>query len=121
MSKEREDRGRKLTRDFINSGFLNKARNIAELRSPARDDGTIARILWKIAMVLRNNPDGTSLAHAQEAEQLLARAYNARAALQASGEAGEPRDEYNQDLRYPMSEKDEEKISFELLVPGLYR
>ena len=99
-------------------GFLNKARNIAELRSPARDDGTIARILWKIANILRNNPAGTTLAQGQEAEQLLARAYKARSALQASGEAGEPRDQFNQEA---MTEKEEEEVSFELLVPGLYR
>lgn len=72
-------------------------------------------------MVLRNNPEGTSLAHAHEADQLLARAYDALSALQASGEAGEPRDHYNHDAKFPMTEAEEEAESFDLLVPGLYR
>ncbi|KAL2064598.1 hypothetical protein VTL71DRAFT_3735 [Oculimacula yallundae] len=33
--------------------YLRKALSIARLRSPGRDDGTIARILWRIALVLK--------------------------------------------------------------------
>jgi len=101
-------------------GFLNKARNIAELRSPARDDGTIARILWKIAMVLKNQPGGTSLAEANEANQLLTRAYNARSALTASGEGGEG-ELYELERRDAMTEMEKEEESFDLLVPGYFR
>jgi hypothetical protein len=101
-------------------GFLNKARNIAELRSPARDDGTIARILWKIAMVLKNQPGGTSLADANEAGRLLARAYNARSTLTASGEGGEG-ELYELERRDAMTEMEREEESFDLLVPGYFR
>lgn len=101
-------------------GFLAKARNIAELRSPARDDGTIARILWKIAMVLKNQPSGMSVKDAQEADQLLARAYVAKAALTGTGEAGEG-EIYDLDRREAMTEMDKEEESFDLLVPGYFR
>lgn len=101
-------------------GYLAKARNIAELRSPARDDGTIARILWKTAVVLKNQPGGTTVKEAQEAEQLLARAYFARSTLAASGEGGEG-ELYELDRREAMSEMEREEESFDLLVPGYFR
>ena len=40
-----------------NKGYLKKALAIAELRSPSRDDGTIARILFKMARRLRTRAD----------------------------------------------------------------
>jgi hypothetical protein len=101
-------------------GYLAKARNIAELRSPGRDDGTIARILWKTANVLKNQPGGTTIKQAQEAEQLLARAYSARSTLSASGEGGEG-ELYELERRDAMSEMEKEEESFDLLVPGYFR
>jgi tetratricopeptide (TPR) repeat protein len=101
-------------------GFLSKARHIAELRSPLRDDGTIARILWKISMVLRNQPSGMSVKEAKEADQILARAYLARSALTESGEAAEG-EIYDLDRREAMSEMEREEESFDLLVPGYFR
>lgn len=101
-------------------GFLAKARNIAELRSPSWDDGTIARILWKTAMVLRNRPSGMLVKDAQEADQLLARAYAAKAALTATGWAGEG-EIYDLDRREAMTEMEKEEESFDLLVPGYFR
>lgn len=35
------------------SEFLKKALTIARLRSPGRDDGIVARILWRTALVLK--------------------------------------------------------------------
>jgi hypothetical protein len=115
-------------------GFLAKARNIAELRSPARDDGTIARILWKTATVLKNQPSGTTLKDTREAELLLNRAYNARAQLVSSGEAGEGEaiakledmgnSEDGGDGDPDMEKKktmEREEASFDLLVPGYFR
>jgi len=72
-------------------------------------------------MVLRDNPAGTSLAAAKEAEQLLARAYNAARALQASGEGGESGDRYDPEAREQMNERELEEESFDLLVPGFFR
>jgi hypothetical protein len=102
-------------------GFLAKARGIAELRSPARDDGTIARILWKTAQVLRENPAGVSVRDAKEAGDLLHRAYLARAALVACNEAGES-DAVGMSVtgNDQAGVIDEEEL-FDLLVPGYYR
>ncbi|KAH7348885.1 P-loop containing nucleoside triphosphate hydrolase protein [Rhexocercosporidium sp. MPI-PUGE-AT-0058] len=38
--------------------YLKKALSIARLRSPARDDGTIARILWKTSVILQRMKKG---------------------------------------------------------------
>lgn len=55
----------------MSSEYLKKALSIARLRSPGHDDGTVARILWKTA-VLRATPaasdaDITSMRKAAEA------------------------------------------------------
>lgn len=71
-------------------------------------------------MILKNNPAGTGLKDAKEAEQLLARAYIARSALTASGEGGEG-ELYSQDQRDRMTEEELEEESFDLLVPGYFR
>jgi hypothetical protein len=102
-----------------NKGFLAKVRNIAELRSPARDDGPVARILWKTAMILRNQPAGVSLQDMKESEQLLGRAYNAKSQLLMSGEAGEG-EIYDRDARDRMTEMEKEEDGFDLLVPGYF-
>jgi hypothetical protein len=83
------------------------------LRSPSRDDGPIARILWKTAIVLESNPLGQ---YAKEAAELRNRAAVAQQVLVAAGEGGElPNiDEDN-------AERNEEKESYEVLVPLFYR
>lgn len=103
--------------------YLRKARNIAELRSPTRDDGTIARILWKTAMVLLANPEGLGVPETKDAEDLLNRAFNARSALITSGEGTEIKeidllDSVDTDDK-TRKELDEE--SFDLLVPIFFR
>jgi hypothetical protein len=92
---------------------LNKALTIAELRSPNRDDGHIARILWKTAMVLENNTFGK---FAEEAERLKTRALVAQQQMLASGEGGEiPFIEgYEGDLS-------KEEDSYAALIPLFFR
>jgi len=34
--------------------MLHRALDIAEIRNPGKDDGTVARILWKLSQVLRD-------------------------------------------------------------------
>lgn len=89
---------------------LDKARAIAELRSPARDDGTIARILWKIAKVLDEEPLGGT-----DSLALRTRAEVARAKLMAQGEGSIP--VYDDDA----TETEIEEASYDALVPGYYR
>ncbi len=66
--------------------FLNKALTIAELRSPNRDDGPIARILWTKAKVLESATFGN---YQEEAEGLRRRAAAAKQELFAAGEGGD--------------------------------
>lgn len=103
-----------------NSGYLTKARSAAELRSPARDDGTIARILWKLAMVQKNNHASISVGESNEVDELLARAYNARSQLTAAREGGEG-EIFDLDNRAGMTEYEVEEESFDMLVPGHFR
>jgi hypothetical protein len=70
-------------------------------------------------MVLRGQPGGMSVKDAQEAQDLLERAYNAKSQLTATGEAGEG-EIYYQDARDKITEIQEEE-SFDLLVPGYFR
>jgi hypothetical protein len=83
------------------------------LRSPNRDDGPIARILWKTAVVLESNPLGQ---HAKEAQELRNRAALAQQQLIAAGEGGElpHSDEDN-------PERNEEKDGYDVLVPLFHR
>jgi hypothetical protein len=60
---------------------LDKALAIAELRNPSRDDGTIARILFKMAEVLENDP-----LKLQIAQDLRARAGVARLTITGMGD-----------------------------------
>jgi len=93
--------------------LLDKAKAIAELRSPTRDDGVIARILWKTAVVLESDVYGT---YAAEAAELRKRAEVARQDLLNSGEGGLIPfiDEYE-------AERDEEEDSYDALVPLFFR
>lgn len=92
---------------------LQKALTIAELRSPNRDDGQIARILWKTALVLENDTLGK---YAEEADSYRIRAAVAQQQMLASGEGGEIPyvDEYDAD-------RDLEEHSYDALVPLFFR
>jgi len=92
---------------------LGKALAIAELRSPNRDDGPIARILWTIAKVLASDTFGK---YQEEAESLRRRAAAAQQELLATGEGGDIpilNDDY--------ADRDMEEDSYDALVPLFYR
>jgi hypothetical protein len=79
-----------------------------------RDDGQVARILWKTSQVLEANEFGL---YAQEADELKKRAALARERLLASGEGGARgflRDDDADD------EEDDEE-DYDILVPLFYR
>jgi hypothetical protein len=83
------------------------------LRSPSRDDGVIARILWKTAVVLESDTFGT---YTKEAGELRTRAEIARRALLGSGEGGVIPYVEDDD-----SERTQEEDSFDSLVPLYFR
>lgn len=94
---------------------LDKALLIAQLRSPNRDDGTIARILWKISVILRSETTGL---YQEEANDLQIRAEMARGLLNSSGE-GKTFTTTDDDGFVIVG--DEEETSFDALVPGFFR
>jgi hypothetical protein len=98
---------------LINSRmYLDKARSIAELRSPTRDDGVVARICWKTAIVLESDTFGT---FKTEADEFRSRAEVARQRLLSSGEGGiVPFVQYD-------IERDGEEDIYDALVPIFYR
>jgi hypothetical protein len=83
------------------------------LRSPTRDDGPIARILWKTAVVLESDP-GNSFA--EEAAELRQRAKFAQEVLLAGGEGG-----LIPFVDQVGSERNEEEHSYDALVPLFFR
>ncbi|KAN0114720.1 hypothetical protein V8E51_004264 [Hyaloscypha variabilis] len=94
--------------------YLDKAMAIAQLRSPDRDDGTMARIMWKMSQVLESDPFGTFLGYATE---LRIRAELALKTLTANGEGG---------ILFSLDEEgnadhDEMKDAYDSLVPGYFR
>ena len=94
--------------------YLNKARQIAEIRSPTRDDGVVARILWRTAVFLETDVLGKFTSG--EATELRQRAELARKDLAANGEGGfvlfgDQKEE----------EKNTEQDEFDALVPLFYR
>lgn len=97
----------------VAKAYLDKSKAIAQLRSPLRDDGVLARILWKTATVLESDTFGT---YSAEAAELRKRAELARQSLLASGEGGLIPfiDEYEAD-------RDEEEDNFDALVPLFFR
>jgi hypothetical protein len=70
-----------LIESSLDRGYLDKALAIAELRSPAREDGNIARILFKISKVLEND-----ILTNFKAQELLNRAEIAKENLTRRGE-----------------------------------
>ena len=103
-------------------GYLDKARAIAELRSPTRDDGTLARILWKTAVVMESSTFGERdsaaavRVYAREAADLRQRAEVARLHLLASGEGGVVPFINEED-----AERNQEEDSYDVLVPLYFR
>ncbi|KAG0647439.1 hypothetical protein D0Z07_6667 [Hyphodiscus hymeniophilus] len=93
-------------------GFLDKARVISELRSPNRDDGPIARNLWKTAEVLEKYPLNP---YRGEAAALRARAEVAQGKLLAEGEGGVI------SAVQEKSARSAEEHSYDVLVPLFYR
>jgi hypothetical protein len=94
--------------------FLDKGKAISELRSPTRDDGPIARIVWKTVVVLESDPFNS---YAAEAAELRQKAEVAKAELLAAGEGGiipflEEGDP---------SKRNEEEDSYDSLVPLFFR
>lgn len=83
------------------------------MRSPTRDDGVIARILWKTAVVLESDVLGK---FSSEAGELRQRAELARNNLVASGEGGSIPFADEDD-----TERDQEEASYDALVPLFYR
>jgi hypothetical protein len=84
------------------------------LRSPSRDDGSIARILWKKSVVLESDTFGT---YAKEAEGLRIRAEVALKTLTGNGEGQLTVAVDNDDD----ADIDEVEDSFDALVPGFFR
>jgi len=94
--------------------WLDKARQIAEMNSPHRDDGPVARILWRISQVLEADELNR---YAQEADDLKKRAAIARAKLRTSGEGGAKGFLREDDA----DDGDEEEDDYDVLVPLFYR
>ncbi|CZT03883.1 uncharacterized protein RAG0_10529 [Rhynchosporium agropyri] len=65
--------------------YLDKAMAIAQLRSPDRDDGTMARMMWRMSVVLDSDTYGT---FQDEATALRNRAELAMREMSAQGEGG---------------------------------
>ena len=92
--------------------WITKSLAIAELRSPSRDDGTIARILFKLSKVLEND-----VLAGPQAQQFRNRADVARHALAARGEGNMVQvldEDGNVDY-------DEEEYAYDALVPIFFR
>jgi hypothetical protein len=93
---------------------LDKALAIAQLRSPARDDGTVARILWKTSVVLEDDVAGY---YQKEATEMRIRADIALRKLSGNGEGGlvvTIDEEGNADAV-------ETEDAYDALVPGFFR
>jgi hypothetical protein len=93
---------------LLNSKYLEKARNIADVQNPGSDDGTFARILWKQAEILKQ-------IHAapEQIESFEARATKIRRDITGESPASA---EW-------VTDEDFEKLehAYDLLVPGFFR
>ncbi|KAH9220315.1 P-loop containing nucleoside triphosphate hydrolase protein [Leptodontidium sp. 2 PMI_412] len=95
---------------------LDKAEAISRLGSPARDDGPIARILWKRATILESDSSGK---HAEEATDLKAKAAEIKQRLMASGEGGMI--PHYEDQGNSKDKENREEDSYDALVSLFYR
>jgi len=98
-----------------NRGYLDKAMTIAQLRSPNRDDGTIARVLWKMSVVLEDDTFGT---YQSEANEMRIRAEVAWRTLSGNGEGGLTFVALDEDGNADANEVED---SFDALVPEYLR
>lgn len=98
---------------MIIRGHLDKARAIAELRSPTRDDGTKSRIFWMLSRVMAEDP-----LTAGAAEELRVQAEIARRILVTSGESAIMSDIYDEDGN--LDTEDEMQL-YDALVPIFFR
>lgn len=99
--------------NLVPRGYFEKARLTAELRCPDRDDGPIARILWKTSRLLSTDKIGS---YATEAAELRTRAELAKQNLISSGEGG-----MIPFLEEDEMDREEEEYSYDVLVPLYYR
>lgn len=101
----------------VAKGYLDKARSIAELRSPTIDDGTIARILWMTARAMEGDPNVMVSAAAAEYRQ---RAEIARNRISGRGEqVGAPSERFDIETGEELIQ--DERDSYDVLVPGYFR
>lgn len=98
-------------------GHLDRAKELAELRSPQYDDGPIARINWKTSIVLDSYPYGAFKTTAME---LREKAMAAKTNLTQSGEGGRIPFPETEDVD-TYDEIDQEEDMFDALVPLFYR
>jgi hypothetical protein len=96
----------------LTRSHLEKAKAIAELRSPKRDDGTIARILYVLYCVMKED-----LLTVADAEEIRVRAEIARTTLVSQGESAIV-DAYDPDGN--LQPADEAKL-YDALVPIFFR
>lgn len=95
---------------------LDKAEAISRLGNPTRDDGPIARILWKRATILESDLSGK---HAEEATDLKAKAAEIKQRLMASGEGGMI--PHYEDQGNSKDKENREEDSYNALVSLFYR
>jgi tetratricopeptide (TPR) repeat protein len=94
--------------------YLDKAMAIAQIRSPGGDDGTMARIMWKLSQVLESEMFGTFL---KDAAVLRIRVELTLKSLKAKGEGGVVfgvNEEWSVD-------QEEMEDAYDALVPGNFR
>lgn len=96
--------------------WLEKARSIAQLNSPMEDDGSIARILWKISQILEADPEHE---YREQANELKNRAELARNRLLAAGKGGSMA--FLRDRDDAEEEVEDEEDDYDVLVSLFYR
>ncbi|XMA13221.1 hypothetical protein WAI453_006012 [Rhynchosporium graminicola] len=103
-----------LSHDRPEAAVLEKARSIAQLNSPVNDDGPTTRILWKLAQLLKADPQKR---FAEDAEDSKSRAAIARASPRASGKGGAMAFLREEDA----DDEEDEEEDYDVLVPLFYR
>ncbi|PVH79053.1 hypothetical protein DL98DRAFT_633450 [Cadophora sp. DSE1049] len=95
---------------------LEKSKLIAEMRSPIRNDGTIARLLWKMAVVVESSGAGS---HVAQAAILRSKAEKIKQELVVASEGGAIRS--RDGLLISAGEHCQEESSYDALVPLFFR